>query len=104
MQKWRKFCDEFKDLEDYSFATLLRLDSSQDYSEENSIIATKVQFYAIELARNKEGHNDEIKNNFKPVPRMAKPKGETNGQPPAMSEVEAELKEILCGRHPLLQK
>lgn len=103
-EKWRKFCDEFKDLDDFSFATLLRLDSDKDYSEENSIIVTKVQFYAIELARNKQGHNDEIRNNFKPVPRSARPKVQTNGQSPAMSEVEAELKEILCGRHPMLQQ
>ena len=25
--KWRGFCDEFKHVEDYSFATLIRLDS-----------------------------------------------------------------------------
>ena len=25
--KWRAFCEEFKHVEDYSFATLIRLDS-----------------------------------------------------------------------------
>jgi hypothetical protein len=56
-QDWREFCDSFKDLDEFSFASLVRLDSTQDYSEENSIIVTKVQFYAIELSRNREGHN-----------------------------------------------
>ena len=37
----------------YSFASLLRLDAEKDYSEENSIIATKIQFWAVELARNR---------------------------------------------------
>ena len=37
----------------FSFATLLRLDAEKDYSEENSIISTKIQFWAVELARNR---------------------------------------------------
>ena len=51
---WREFCEGFKHVDDYSFAQLLRLDAEKDYSEENSIIATKIQFYAVELARNRE--------------------------------------------------
>lgn len=47
--EWREFCDSFKHVNDYNFATLIRLDSSKDYEEENSVIVTKVQFYAIEL-------------------------------------------------------
>nr|CAG4649806.1 EOG090X0HAI [Scapholeberis mucronata]SVE93972.1 EOG090X0HAI [Scapholeberis mucronata] len=64
---WRTFCETFKDtVEDYNYATLIRLDSSKDYSEANSIIVPRVQFLAIELARNREGHNDSIRSNFKP--------------------------------------
>ncbi|XP_071448369.1 protein PBDC1 [Hetaerina americana] len=61
-KKWRPFCEEFKGVvEDYNFATLLRLNCGEDYSEENSILVTRIQFYAIELARNKEGLNDALR-------------------------------------------
>jgi hypothetical protein len=33
----------------------------KDYSEENSIIVIKVQFLALEIARNREGFNDDIR-------------------------------------------
>ena len=65
--KWRPFCEQFKGfIEDYSFGTLLRADSGEDYSEENSILTTRIQFYAIELARNREGFNDGIRKKYKP--------------------------------------
>ncbi|XP_047346692.1 protein PBDC1 [Vespa velutina] len=65
-QKWRPFCEQFEDtVEDYSFGTLLRGDCEGDYSEENSILTTRIQFYAIELARNREGLNDGIRSKYK---------------------------------------
>ncbi|XP_012215893.1 protein PBDC1 [Linepithema humile] len=65
--KWRPFCEQFKDIvEDYSFGTLLRADCTGDYSEENSILTTRIQFYAIELARNREGFNDGVREKYKP--------------------------------------
>ncbi|CAK9808534.1 Protein PBDC1 [Anthophora quadrimaculata] len=65
--RWRPFCEQFKGVvEDYSFGTLLRADCEGDYSEENSILTTRIQFYAIELARNKEGFNDGIRQKYKP--------------------------------------
>ncbi|CAL7937588.1 unnamed protein product [Xylocopa violacea] len=65
--KWRPFCEQFKEIvEDYSFGTLLRADCEGDYSEENSILTTRIQFYAIELARNREGFNDGIRQKYKP--------------------------------------
>ncbi|XP_051167494.1 protein PBDC1 [Leptopilina boulardi] len=64
---WRPFCDNFKNVvEDYSFGTLLRLNCKEDYTESNSILTTRIQFYAIELARNREGDNDGIREKFKP--------------------------------------
>lgn len=67
LQKWRPFCEKFKDVvEDYSFGTLLRLDHTGEYSEHNSILVTRIQFYAIELSRNREGLNDCIRSKFKP--------------------------------------
>lgn len=65
--KWRPFCEQFKNIvEDYSFGTLLRADSQGEYSQENSILTTRIQFYAIELARNREGLNDGIREKYKP--------------------------------------
>lgn len=64
--KWRMFCERFKDVvEDYNFGTLLRSDCSQNYTQENSILVPRMQFLAIELARNKEGWNDIIRSKFK---------------------------------------
>ncbi|XP_066495653.1 protein PBDC1 [Tiliqua scincoides] len=57
-EKWRPFCLQFEGIvEDFNYGTLLRLDCSQGYSEENTILATRIQFFAIEIARNREGCN-----------------------------------------------
>ncbi|XP_063276070.1 protein PBDC1-like [Prinia subflava] len=59
--KWRPFCLRFEGVvEDFNYGTLLRLDSRREYSEENSIFATRIQFFAIEIARNREGCNDDV--------------------------------------------
>lgn len=59
---WRPFCEQFKEeVEDYSFGTLLRLDCSGEFSEENTTLVPRIQFYAIEIARNREGFNDVIR-------------------------------------------
>lgn len=64
--RWRNFCERFKKfIEDYSFGTLLRADAAKDYTEANSILVSRIQFYAIELARNREGVNDNIRKVFK---------------------------------------
>lgn len=66
-QKWRPFCEKFSSVvQDYSFGTLLRLDHTGEYSEQNTILVTRIQFYAIELSRNREGLNDGIRSTFKP--------------------------------------
>lgn len=66
-EEWRSFCEQFKDVvEDYSFGTLLRADCTEDYTEKNSILTSRIQFYAIELARNREGLNDGVRKKFKP--------------------------------------
>lgn len=49
-----------KNLEDFSFGTLLRLSAGEEYSEANTILVTRVQFLAIEIARNREGANDAV--------------------------------------------
>ncbi|KAI3406891.1 YPL225W [Candida oxycetoniae] len=58
--KWREFCEKFKDLEDYNFGTLLRLKADDEYGQDTTIFAVRIQFYAIEIARNKYGLNDWI--------------------------------------------
>ena len=81
------------------------LDSSQDYEEANSVIVTKIQFYAIELARNREGHNDQIRHNFKPKKRKAKNEvtAEDGFHSNLTQEVQNELQNILGGNHPLMK-
>ncbi|CAF0706639.1 unnamed protein product [Brachionus calyciflorus] len=65
-EKWRPFCESYKEkVEDYNMGTLLRIDAYGDYNEENTTLVPRIQFYAIEIARNREGHNSAIKENFK---------------------------------------
>ena len=63
--KWREFCNKFtNEVEDFNYATMLRLDSGDEYSESNTILVTRIQFLAIEIARNREGFNDSILEKF----------------------------------------
>lgn len=57
-ERWRNFCEKFKEIDDYNFGTLLRTKCSGEYSEQNTIFAVRIQFYAIEIARNRYGLND----------------------------------------------
>ena len=44
-------------VEEYNFGTLLRLDCKEGYSEANTTLVPRVQFLAIEIARNRQGLN-----------------------------------------------
>ncbi|XP_050396470.1 protein PBDC1 [Patella vulgata] len=59
--KWRAFCESFKDMDDYNYGSLLRIDCKKDYTESNSIFALRIQFLAIEIARNREGYNADLR-------------------------------------------
>ncbi|KAI8321458.1 DUF757-domain-containing protein [Martensiomyces pterosporus] len=60
--KWRNFINKYeKKVKDFNFGSLLRIDCAGDYTEENTMFATRTQFYCIEIARNKEGLNDFLK-------------------------------------------
>ena len=60
-EKWRPYCMHFeKTVEDYNTGTILRLDASKPYSPENTTLAPRIQFYAIEIARFREGCNVEM--------------------------------------------
>lgn len=65
-EKWRPFCNSFENVvEDFNFGTLLRINADHDYTEENSLLVTRIQFYAIEIARNRNGFNDNVREKFK---------------------------------------
>ena len=55
---WRSFCNQFDGkVEDFNFGTLLRLDVTKEYTEENTVLVPRVQFLAIEIARNRHHMN-----------------------------------------------
>ncbi|XP_048369132.1 protein PBDC1 [Sphaerodactylus townsendi] len=65
-EKWRPFCLQFDGVvEDFNYGTLLRLDCSKGYLEDNTVFATRIQFFAIEIARNREGYNSVVYNRAK---------------------------------------
>ncbi|GFT83764.1 protein PBDC1 [Nephila pilipes] len=60
--KWREFTEGFGELvRDSKLGTLIRIDSSGGYTEDNTLIVLRLQFLAIEIARNKHGLNDGLK-------------------------------------------
>lgn len=66
---WRSFCtayDKHASIADYNMGTLLRLDASRGYEPDNTTIVPRIQFFAIEIARNREGANDQINKNSPP--------------------------------------
>lgn len=67
--RWRAFCDAYSGdkekggkegmkVEDYNFGTMLRANPTWEYGEKETIFAVRMQFYAIEIARNRAGLND----------------------------------------------
>lgn len=61
--KWQVFCNHYQfetAVNDYNFATMLRLNARGDYNESNTTIVPRIQFHAIEIARNRECDNDYI--------------------------------------------
>ena len=63
-EKWRNFCMAYEKgenkVEDYNFGTMLRKSPKTEYGERETIFAVRMQFYAIEIARNRAGLNDWI--------------------------------------------
>ncbi|KAJ7856553.1 DUF757-domain-containing protein [Mycena leptocephala] len=58
-ERWRVFIESYKKkVKDYNFGSLIRTDARQEYGEKNTIFVTRIQFYAIEIARNRLGLND----------------------------------------------
>ncbi|KIK27241.1 hypothetical protein PISMIDRAFT_675106 [Pisolithus microcarpus 441] len=60
-KRWRAFVNAYeKKVKDFNFGSLIRTDARLEYSETNTIFVTRMQFYAIEIARNRLGLNDTI--------------------------------------------
>ncbi|TQS31938.1 hypothetical protein Golomagni_07765 [Golovinomyces magnicellulatus] len=60
-ERWRKFMMTYEGkVDDYNFGTMLRSSAKSEYDEDTTIFVPRMQFYAIEIARNKNGLNDWI--------------------------------------------
>ncbi|KAF2625904.1 DUF757-domain-containing protein [Macroventuria anomochaeta] len=58
-ERWRNFINQYeKTVEDYNFGAMLRASPKTDYTQEGTIFAVRMQFYAVEIARNRQGLND----------------------------------------------
>ncbi|XP_055629046.1 protein PBDC1 [Toxorhynchites rutilus septentrionalis] len=62
--KWRSYMEKFNRLENYSYGTLIRANAAEEFQPENAILVVRIQFWAIEISRNREGHNDGIRKRF----------------------------------------
>ena len=63
--KWRAYVEKFNRLEDFSYGTLLRADATEEFQPDNAILVVRIQFWAIEVARNREGFNDGLREKFR---------------------------------------
>lgn len=60
-ERWRKFMMAYeKKVEDYNFGTMLRNSPKVEYEQDTTLFVPRMQFYAVEIARNKSGLNDWI--------------------------------------------
>ncbi|KAF2703920.1 DUF757-domain-containing protein [Pleomassaria siparia CBS 279.74] len=60
-ERWRNFINTYENkVDDYNFGTMLRASAKTEYTQEGTIFAVRMQFYAVEIARNREGLNDWI--------------------------------------------
>ncbi|KAL4913247.1 putative polysaccharide biosynthesis protein [Aspergillus aurantiobrunneus] len=58
-EKWRNWINNYeKKIHDYNFGTMLRANPKTEYERDNTIFAMRMQFYAVEIARNRAGLND----------------------------------------------
>ncbi|KAF3004085.1 hypothetical protein E8E13_003309 [Curvularia kusanoi] len=58
-ERWRNFINQYeKTVEDFNFGAMLRASPKTDYTQEGTIFAVRMQFYAVEIARNRQGLND----------------------------------------------
>jgi len=60
-ERWRNFMNQYDGkIHDFNFGTMLRSNPKYEYDQNTTIFAMRMQFYAIEIARNRAGLNDWI--------------------------------------------
>ncbi|KAJ4292863.1 hypothetical protein N0V88_005521 [Collariella sp. IMI 366227] len=60
-ERWRNFMMAYeKKVDDYNFGTMLRANPKWEYGQDETIFVPRMQFYAVEIARNRLGLNDWI--------------------------------------------
>ncbi|KAJ5128865.1 DUF757-domain-containing protein [Penicillium atrosanguineum] len=60
-ERWRNFVNQYEEtIEDYNFGTIIRARADEEYEQHNTIFGVRMQFYAVEIARNRAGLNDWI--------------------------------------------
>ncbi|KAL5117683.1 hypothetical protein ACEQ8H_004431 [Pleosporales sp. CAS-2024a] len=58
-ERWRNFINAYEHkIEDYNYGTVIRTNPKFEYGQDETIFAVRMQFYAIEIVRNREGLND----------------------------------------------
>jgi len=63
-ERWRKFMMAYENkIDDYNFGTMLRANPKWEYGQDETIFVPRMQFYAIEIARNRAGLNDWVYEN-----------------------------------------
>ena len=51
-EKWRNFINQYETkVEDFNFGAMLRASCKTDYTQDGTIFAVRMQFYAVEIAR-----------------------------------------------------
>ncbi|RMJ26517.1 DUF757 domain protein [Aspergillus sp. HF37] len=59
--KWRNWMNKYeKIIDDYNFGTMIRSNPKFEYDRDTTIFGWRMQFYAIEISRNRAGLNDWI--------------------------------------------
>ncbi|KAK6441879.1 ATP-dependent permease [Oleoguttula sp. CCFEE 5521] len=59
--QWREWMETWKGkVDDYNFGAMVRGNAGWEYGEKETIFAVRMQFYGIEIARNRAGLNDWI--------------------------------------------
>ncbi|KAH9955413.1 polysaccharide biosynthesis-domain-containing protein [Russula dissimulans] len=76
-ERWRAFIKEYENkIADFNFGSLIRTDATKEYDETNTIFVTRIQFYAIEISRNRLGLNDVAHERAKEEARNEREKAE----------------------------
>lgn len=60
-EKWRKWINQYeKKIDDFNFGTIVRTRADAEYDQGTTLFGVRMQFYAVEIARNRAGLNDWI--------------------------------------------